>query len=167
VFQLDETEITGGLDTGRIDLAIGYIPALAQADRRFLLHERYVVLMRHDHPAARRNATRHALGQLDYVVVRSHSATARLLRELGLAHRIRLTLPHFMVLPRILADTDLAVIMPLRLSDAFRLLGRYAVWRTRGLPSFDVSVHWYRRYQQDAGNKWLRETIVDLFGERD
>jgi DNA-binding transcriptional LysR family regulator len=70
-----------------------------------------------------------------------------------------------MVLPRILAETQLAVIMPQRLLDAFRRLGRYAVWRTRGLPRFDVSVHWYRRYTQDAGNRWLRETIVALFGE--
>ena len=31
------------------------------------------------------------------------------------------------------------------LLDLLRRLGRYAVWRTRGLPRFDVGVHWYRR----------------------
>ncbi len=166
VFQLDEPEILPAMESGRIDLALGYIPSLGQAERRFLLHERYVVLMRKGHPAARRSATRRAMGELEYVVVRSHSATARLLKELGLANRIHVTLPHFMVLPHILAETDLAVIMPLRLADAFGQFGKFTAWRPRvGLPAFDVSVHWSWRFEGDPGNRWLRERIVDLFGE--
>ena len=122
--------------------------------------------MRRGHPAAKKAVTRRALGQLDYIVVRSHSATARLLQELGLERRIRLTLPHFMVLPRVIAETDLAVIMPSRLAEAFGQMGRYTVWRPRvGLPAFDVSVHWSWRFAGDPGNRWLRERIVALFGE--
>jgi DNA-binding transcriptional LysR family regulator len=164
-FQLDDVDILPAMESGRIDVALGYIPALTDVERHFLLHERYVVVMRADHPLARERPTRAALARLSYVLVRSHPATARAIDALGLRERVRLTLPHFMVLPRILADSELAVIMPQRLSDAFRRLGRYAVWRTRGLPRFDVSVHWYGRYAQDAGNRWLRETIVELFGE--
>ncbi|HZQ61395.1 MAG TPA: LysR family transcriptional regulator [Casimicrobiaceae bacterium] len=166
VFQLDDKDIAPALESGRIDLALGYIPSLSHVERALLLHERYVVLMRSSHPAARRHATRRALAELDYIVVRSHSATARLLQELGLERRIRLTLPHFMVLPRVIAETDLAVIMPSRLADAFGAMGRYAVWRPRvGLPSFDVSVHWSWRFSGDPGNRWLRERVVALFGE--
>jgi len=98
--------------------------------------------------------------------VRSHPTTGRVLKELGLQDRIRLTLPHFMVLPRILAETDLAVVMPLRLSEVFRRMGNYTVWRPRvGLPAFDVSVHWYWRYESEPGNRWLRERIIKLFHE--
>lgn len=166
VFQLDEAEIAPALDSGRIDLALGYIPSLTQTERRVLLHEHYVVLLRAGHPLSRRGAARSVMGALDYVVVRSHSATARLLRELGLAQRIRLTLPHFMVLPRILASTDLAVVMPSRLAAVFGELGRYAVLRPRaGLPAFDVSAHWSWRFGSEPGNRWLRERIVALFGE--
>ncbi|MEP7207570.1 MAG: LysR family transcriptional regulator [Casimicrobiaceae bacterium] len=166
VFQLDDSDILPALETGRIDLALGYIPALTQTERRFLLHERYVVLLRAGHPAARRNGTRSVLDTLDYVVVRSHSATARVLRELGLDQRIRLTLPHFMVLPRIIAATELAVIMPSRLAAVFGELGRYAVLKPRmALPAFDVSVHWSWRFEGEPGNRWLRERVVALFGE--
>ncbi|HEY1328603.1 MAG TPA: LysR family transcriptional regulator [Casimicrobiaceae bacterium] len=164
-FQLDDAQILPAMESGRIDLALGYIPALTDVERRFLLHEEYVVVLRADHPRARLRPTRAALAQLSYVLVRSHPATARALDALGLRDRVRLTLPHFMVLPRILAETDLAVIMPRRLAEAFRRLGRFAVWRTRGLPRFDVSVHWYRRYEQDAGNRWLRGIIAELFAE--
>jgi DNA-binding transcriptional LysR family regulator len=164
-FQLDDPDILPAMESGRIDVALGYIPALTDVERRFLLHEEYVIVMRADHPRAAARPTRAVLATLWYVVVRSHPATARALDALGLRERVRLTLPHFMVLPRILADTELAVIMPRRLSDAFRRLGRYAVWRTRGLPRFDVSVHWYRRYEHDPGNRWLRELVVELFAE--
>lgn len=165
VQQLTGAEIRPALESGRIDLALGYIPEL-DVERRFLLHERYVVLMREAHPLARRAPTRSLLARLDYVLVRSHPATERALRALGLGDRVRLTLPHFMVLPRIIADTDLAVVLPSRLATVFRRMGHYVVWQPRaGLPRFDVSVHWYWRYADEPGNRWLRERIVELLGE--
>jgi len=164
-WQLDDDDIQPALESGRIDLALGYIPVLMDVERQLLLHEEYVVAMRADHPCARLPRTRASLARLSYVLVRSHPATARALDALGLRDHVRLALPHFMVLPRILADTDLAVVLPHRLAAAFGQLGRYAVWRVRGLPRFDVSVHWVRRFAQDPGNRWLREAIVQLFGE--
>jgi len=165
-FQLDDRDILPALETGRIDLALGYIPALTGVQRQFLLSEAYVIVMRAGHPAARRTPSRAALAQLQYALVRSHPATARALQELGLRDRVRLELPHFMVLPRILAETDLAAMMPSRLADAFRELGDYAIWRPRvGLPRFDVSVHWYWRFENEPANRWLRERIAALFGE--
>jgi DNA-binding transcriptional LysR family regulator len=168
VHQLDDKDILPALETGRIDLALGYIPILANAvEKQFLLHEKYVVVMRAGHPLARTNPSRTALKRLNYVLVRSHPATTRALQDLGLQGNIRLAIPHFMVLPRILAETELAVIMPARLSQAFAQMGKYTVWTANvGLPAFDVSVHWYWRFESDPGNRWLRMLIAALFGER-
>jgi DNA-binding transcriptional LysR family regulator len=167
IVQLDEQNILPALETGRIDLAIGYLPVLAnRVEKRFLLHEKYVVLMRADHPMARSKPSAAALKRLHFVLVRSHSDTALALQDLGLQDNIRLALPHFMVLPRILAEADLAVMMPARLSQAFAQMGKYKVWTPKvGLPAFDVSVHWYWRFAGDPGNRWLRELIASLFRE--
>ncbi|MCC6197184.1 MAG: LysR family transcriptional regulator [Burkholderiales bacterium] len=165
-FQLDDADILSALESGRIDLALGYIPALSGAQRQFLLAERYVVAMRAGHPLAKRKPTRAALAQLSYALVRSHPATARALSDLGLAGRIGVELPHFMVLPRVLAETDLAAMMPWRLAQAFQAMGDYVVWQPRaGMPRFDVSVHWFWRFTHEPGSRWLRERIVALFGE--
>jgi DNA-binding transcriptional LysR family regulator len=168
VFQLDDKDIQPALETGRIDLALGYLPVLGNSvQRQFLLHEKYVVVTRAGHPLARGKPSAAALKRLEYVLVRSHSATTRALQDLGLEGNIRLAIPHFMVLPRILAETDLAVIMPARLSDAFAQMGKIIVWRPNvGLPAFDVSVHWVWRFEGDPANRWLRELIASLFGER-
>jgi DNA-binding transcriptional LysR family regulator len=165
-FQLDDGEILSALESGRIDLALGYIAALTGTQQRILWTENYVLVMRAGHPLAKRKPDRATLAQLSYALVRSHPATARALHDLGLTGRISLELPHFMVLPRILADTDLAAIMPARLADAFRPLGDYVVWRPRvGLPRFDVSVHWFWRFTNEPGNQWLRERILALYAE--
>jgi DNA-binding transcriptional LysR family regulator len=164
--QVDEREIPVALESGRLDLAIGSLPLIEGLRSQRLLHERYVVVLRRRHPLARLRPGRAALGRLDYVLVRAHSATLRALRELGLAERIRLSIPHFLVLPRILAETDLAAVMPERLSAEFARMGDYVVWRPRvGLPTFDVGVHWYWRFEGEPGNRWLRDRIVRLFGE--
>ncbi len=167
VHQLDDRDVLPALDSARIDVAIGYIPSLAGVEKALLLSERYVVVMRRRHPLANTTARRAALAKLDYALVRSHPATARALDALGLSRRVRLSIPHFMVLPPILAETDLAVIMPQRLFEAFETMGDYTVWRSRvGLPAFDVSVHWAARFAGDAGNRWLRELVVSLCRER-
>lgn len=168
VSQLDDREIRPALEAGRIDLAIGYFPGLGAAfEKQVLLREKYVVLMRNGHPLARTRPGAAALRRLHYVLVRSHSATARAVHDLGLEENVRLSIPHFMVLPRILAETDLAVIMPSRLSQEFLQMGKYRVWSPQvGLPAIDVSVHWYWRFAGDPGNRWLRELIASLFGER-
>ena len=163
--QLDHADLAPALESGRLDLALGYIPSL-DVERTVLLHEPYVVVMRRGQPLAPLAPTRAALARLDYALVRAHPATTRALHDLGLADRIRLSIPHFMVLPRILAETDLAAVMPSRLYAEFARMGRYTMWRPRvGMPSFDVSVHWAARNAGDPGLAWLRERIVRLFRE--
>jgi len=164
--QLDEKHIGAALEAGRVDIAVGYFPALAGVEQLPLLRERYVVLLRRGHPLARRSPTRATLRQLRFVAVRSHPATAQALRDQGLGGNIRLSMPHFLVLPRIIAETDLAVLMPERLANAFGSMGAYVVWRPRiGLPAFQVSLYWSWRYTDDPGMRWLRELLIELFRE--
>jgi hypothetical protein len=67
---------------------------------------------------------RAALERLDFIARASHAEPARALHLLGLQSRIRLTLPHFMVVPPILAATDLAVILPSAAGGTFRVTAR-------------------------------------------
>lgn len=158
--QLAPEAIAPALEEGRLDLAFGYLPGLVGTESAPLLQERYVVLLRRGHPAGR--ALRdlppmQALEALDFILVASHAEPARALHLLGLQSRIRLTLPHFTVVPPILAATDLAVIMPLR--PALRFAehhGLQVLEPDLGLPPFTVAMHWTWRQAQDPGHRWLR-----------
>jgi DNA-binding transcriptional LysR family regulator len=161
--QLDPSAIGPALEEGRIDLAFGYLPELSGTERKPLLEERYVVLLRQGHPLAGKLKDRAALEQLDFILVRSHTEPARALHLLGLESRIRLALPHFTVAPSILAVSDLACVMPLR--PAMRFAARHALQVVEpdlGLPPFTVSLHWTWRFHNDPGHRWLRELALGM-----
>ncbi len=166
VHQLDPDGIMPALDAGNLDLAMGYLPQLTGARREALLREHYVVLVRRGHPLAANRATAATLSRLEYIVVRSHAETGRRLRALGLEAKVRLSLPHFLVMPAILARTDLATLIPYRLARTFMETGDFRLLElSPRSPELEVAVHWVRRHENDPGIRWLRDRIVELFRE--
>lgn len=161
--QLAPEAIAPALEQGRLDLAFGHLPELADTEHATLLEERYVVLLRRGHPQAARLTDRAALERLDFIVVQSHTVPARALQQLGLESRIRLALPHFMVVPPILEATDLAVVMPSRPAQRFALRHALQVLEPDlGLPPFPVVMHWNWRHGPDPGHRWLRERALAM-----
>ena len=159
--QFPADAIGAALDDGKADLAFGYLPELRDTHRLALFEERYVLLLRAGHPLRRRVRTRASLNALDFVLVKSHSEPAKALVRLGLESRIRLTIPHFAVLPAILAQSDLAAIVPMRPARRYARAGNLAVLTPNlGLPPFAVAIHWVWRVHHDPGHRWLRETIA-------
>ncbi|MGN8079485.1 LysR family transcriptional regulator [Variovorax sp. 22077] len=164
-------DIAAGLDSGKVDFAFGFLPGVKDTQRAQLLKDRYIVLLRKDHPFVRRRrsgqALLEALQELDYVAVRTHAETLRILQLLNLEDRLRLTTEHFMVLPAIVRATDLAVVMPRNIARGFAQEGGYAIVEPPfPLRDFTVSLHWSKRFESDPGNRWLRQVITELFSER-
>lgn len=160
------------LDSGQIDFALGFLPSLKDTQRLQLLQDRYIVLLREDHPFAAASQRRRRSGkalladlhQLEFVAVRTHTDTLRILQLLQLEERVRLTAEHFMVLPAIVRATDLAVIMPRNIARGFAELGGYTLIEPPfPLRDFTVSLHWSRRFETDPGNRWLRQLLIELF----
>ncbi len=164
--QLEYAQIENALDSNTIDAAFGYLPGVEHSCQQRLFMERYVVLARADHPLLVGRPTPRHLGQLDYVVVRQHTETLRLLDTMQLQGRIRLSTPHFMVIPAIVAETDLAVLLPMRIATKFAQAGRFRFVQPRwGFADFGVGLHWSQRAQNDPANQWLRALAIGLFGE--
>ena len=165
---LPREEVTEALDTGRIDLAFGFLPMVRDTQRVELLRDRYVVVLRAGHPFTRRRrsgaALLQALRELEFVSVRSHADTLRILQRLKVEDRLRLTTEHFLVLPSIVRATDLAAVMPLNIAQAFAPEGFAMVEPPVPGRAFAVSLHWSRRFEQEPGTAWLRGLALRLFG---
>jgi DNA-binding transcriptional LysR family regulator len=168
---LPRDEITAALDSGRIDFAFGFLPLVKDTRSTELLHDRYIVLLRAGHPftARRRRALPllERLRELEFVAVRTHDATLRILQAAQLADRVRLTAEHFLAVPGIVRATDYAVVMPRNIAGAFAAGGGYAIVEPE-FPrrDFTVSLHWSRRFEAEPGNRWLRGVIEELYRER-
>ena len=54
---------------------------------------------------------------------------------------------------------------PQRVARVYGRLGKFK-WLPLPIPipPADVAVHWHERFDGDAGNRWLRQQLVELFG---
>jgi DNA-binding transcriptional LysR family regulator len=70
-----------------------------------------------------------------------------------------------MVLPFVIAKTDLVVILPGRLGEVFAsLVSLKLLAPPVALPAYEINVYWHERVHRDPENRWLRQTFIRLFG---
>src|SRR2546425_137827 len=165
---LDVEHIADALATGALDLAIGLLPGRgAPARRRHLFRDPYVCLMRADHPGIEKKLTRKKFLEASHALVTyrgGHRVIEEALERAGLARRIALRVPHFTVVPMVLERTDLILTLPARVARVFERRGNFkSLPPPVPIPLADVGVHWHERFESDAGNRWLREGLVELF----
>lgn len=167
---LAHEQIADALDRGTVDFAFGHLPRVLGTQRVALVRDQYIVLLRADHPrlptlaALRPAALLKALHQLEFVAVRSHADTLRLLQQAGLQERLRLTTEHFLVLPAIVRATDLCAVMPRNIAHGFATDSGCAVVEPPFADrDFTVFLHWSRRFESDPASRWFRERATALF----
>ena len=157
------------LSRGEVDLAVGYFTNLtAGFHQRLLFNEKYVCVVRVNHPQFRSGMTveafksvRHAIadatgmahGHIDNVLIK-HSARRRDI----------LCVPAFHVLPTIVANSDLLAIVPSRLAAA---VAPHLPIKVLPMPipmaPWGIRMYWHERYHNDPPLRWLRQVFVDLF----
>ena len=164
---LPEKEVREELDAGAIDLAVGYLPGLKTGIlQKKLFRDRYVCMMRADHPTTGNSLTLAQFRAASHALVSSgagHPIVENMLVEQGIADRIVLRVPHFTVIPMILERTDLVVAVPANVAAVFAKTGRFKVLRLPlEIPGFVVSIHWHERFDQDPASRWLRGTMAKV-----
>jgi DNA-binding transcriptional LysR family regulator len=154
---------------GGVDMAVGWLPDLSAGfHQRRLFGQRYVCLMAQRHPLARGALTKARFLAARHVQAAAegtgHERVDKLLRRAGLPRELVLTVPHFVALPFIVAESELVAVVPEVLADRTR--GALKLVRRDlpvALPSFEVNLFWHQRVHRDAANQWLRELVVRLF----
>jgi DNA-binding transcriptional LysR family regulator len=158
------------LESGETDLVVGFMPRLeAGFYQHTLFTEDFVCLAALNHPRIGAKLGEAAFLQEGHIVVASsgtgHSVADKVMAQQGLERDIVLRLPSFLGVARIVAQTELLVVVPRLLGEA--LASQEAIKLLDppvALPSYDVKQHWHERFHADPGNFWLRTTFVELFG---
>ncbi|MGA6928401.1 MAG: LysR family transcriptional regulator [Pseudolabrys sp.] len=159
------------LASGEVDLAAGFFTNLNAGFRQSILfRERYACVVRADHPNFRSGMSAEAFAATPRALAdasgMSHAVMEAELRKHGFNRTTRLMVPQFMVLPLVIASSDLLVIMPSRLAKAFSQLVPIKILRPPvPLRPYDIRVYWHERFHHDPANRWLRRTLVQLFRE--
>jgi DNA-binding transcriptional LysR family regulator len=157
------------LESGEIDLALGFMPDLeAGFYQQALFAQDFVCLAASSHPRIQGELSRHSFMAEGHILVTSsgtgHSIVDKVLAQNNLQRRVVLRVQSFLGVARIVAQTEFLVIVPRQLGKALAQQERVQVLEPPiALPSYKVKQHWHERFNLDAGNQWLRQSIMGLF----
>ncbi len=152
------------LDIGLIDLAL---TGRTDGGDRFkcsrVMTDRYVAVLRKDHPCIAAALTAQTLGQMRHLTITSTGDNTSFIDDLlearQLKREVALSLP-FLATPEALATSDLVAIMPARvaarLARAWNLAACPLVFET---PQVELTMIWHRRLDRQPEHRWLRTQI--------
>jgi DNA-binding transcriptional LysR family regulator len=162
----------GRLESGEVDVALGFIPPLKTGfHRQKLFTERFVCVVRSGHPRIRKTLAVDAFQRELHLIVTTsgtgHSMLEKTLEANGIRRRVGLRVPNFLGLATLLSATDLLATVPERLAEVVAGLTKVRVFPPPfEIPPYFVMQYWHARSDKDQGNRWLRALVAELFKDR-
>ncbi|WDY59977.1 LysR family transcriptional regulator [Pseudomonas sp. PSKL.D1] len=163
---VDQQTLVTQFEDGTVDLALltpETLPAGLHSQQLF--EESYVCLLREGHPQARAERfTLEVFCALDHVLVSMagnafHGVTDDALARVGRSRRVVTSVSSFLILPELLADSDLIAVVPRRLAQ--HASGLSSLEPPLAIPGFCKTMAWHGRTHSDAGQQWLRALLAD------
>ena len=166
---LDPLQLEAQMVRGDVDLALmtpEHGPGSLRARRLF--DERYVLIGRKRHPGLRRGLTVEEFARLDHVIVslRGGDFTTPVddgLAALGYQRNVVLSAASFLIVPEIVSHSNFVALVPERLvrdrRDELKI-----VECPFPVPGFTVSMLWHERNHGHSGQRWVRETVMEVTG---
>ncbi|WP_407792351.1 LysR family transcriptional regulator [Pigmentiphaga litoralis] len=163
------------LESGVVDLALGYFPDLKNQgmfQQNILRTSGFVCLSDKDHPRLQNGQlSMEGFMESTHVAIktegRSQEVIDRTMQDLKIRRRIFLVLPHFLSLLSLIPNTTLVAIIPMDVSLAFKNNPRL---RTHPLPfpspTVDITQVWHAKHHKDASNLWLRTLVRRVLKHR-
>jgi DNA-binding transcriptional LysR family regulator len=160
------------LETGEVDLAVGFSPHIAAGlYQQVLFTENFVCLIRRKHPRIRNQIAKEQYRTESHMVVvtsvTSHLIIDKALDKEGVQRKVMIRVPNFLGLAPLIAATDCICTLPRR---AGLILAEHPQIRATPvpfkLPAYAVRQLWHERQARDPGNRWFRGVMMNLFRAR-
>ncbi|HEV2612245.1 MAG TPA: LysR family transcriptional regulator [Noviherbaspirillum sp.] len=168
--QVDRRDLESELAAGTLDGAIDVLLPLSSD----ILHTRIdqdstVVVARKGHPAIDGALDLATYLKQDHILASSRRKGLGLedfeLSRFGVERRIRLRCQHYFAACRVVSQTDLILTMPGRYARiANQQFDNQILPFPLEVPAFDVFLYWHANVDNDPANRWLREQIMQSFG---
>ena len=168
ILHLSPDATVDALEQNRIELAVSTdLRAPKSIRSEFFFRDRVVIAARGDHPDLVR------LGTLEGFLATSQIKVAqspiddrfadRQLASLGRRRHVRATVPHWLAVPDIVAQSDLVAILPHSIASKTQAQYGLALLEPP-FPdtTFDWSLYWHRRLADDPAIRFLRERIMRI-----
>jgi len=134
---------------------------------RVLFEETFTCVMREGHPLAQSRMTLPRYAAANHVLVAPRGTPGSFvddaLARVGRTRRVAVAVPHFLVVPFIVAGSDLIATLPTRIADMFAdRVGLVRAPPPIEVPPFKIAMTWHERLHGDPRHRWLREQLAQL-----
>jgi DNA-binding transcriptional LysR family regulator len=165
-----DAPLADDLEKGVVDMAAGYFPLLAHRNyrQRRLSRHGFACLMRAGHPLWKSRLTVAAYLAAEHIVVRPHGRTQEVLERYierrKMRRKVALYTSNVLSVPFIVMDSHFIATLPYAVVTRFASLeGGLAA----ALPPFDLTydlkLHWHRRFDHEPRSIWLRDQLAAVF----
>jgi DNA-binding transcriptional LysR family regulator len=166
------TDYVLALEDGRLDVLLGvYDQDARNAYKQKLFRERFVCMVRRDHPQVKQTLRLDDYVSVPHLLVAPRGARPGGYIDDELAkrdgrRRIALTVPHFLLAPHIVASSDLILTVAERIARVFAdLLPLRILEPPIKLSSFTISQYWHERQHNDPAHVWFRSVVAEVCKE--
>ncbi|MGB3487127.1 MAG: LysR family transcriptional regulator [Xanthobacteraceae bacterium] len=166
VVHYSPTQTVEALEKDEIDLAISMGLVHSNAIKSVvLMRDRMVCVMRDGHPAAQHPLTMETFLQAAHLKVSMSPTDLRFVDDVlarqGMTRRVAVNVPHWLLVPHVLRESDLLSVMPRRL--AFAMVSEDLAIRDLPFASepFEWSMYWHRRHDASQDLGWLRSVFSE------
>ncbi len=135
-----------------------------------LYEEKFISILRPDHPAAKGRWTAASFTRLKHIQVSPSGSdyigiVDRALAEKGLKRNIVLFMPNYRLAASMVATSDLVALMPMGIAtDMARKNGLRLKEPPLPLPRLPIIQMWHERSHRDPLHRWLRHRLVRIGG---
>jgi DNA-binding transcriptional LysR family regulator len=158
-------EVPAMLARGEADLMIGFYGEVPpRHEQEPLFEDRYTCIVRRGHPRVGKRLSLKAWLELEHVLVSqqrgARGSVDRALEAMGLSRKIGAQVSHFLLVPLLVARTDMVAAVSEFVAAAFaEPMGLRRFAPPIALPAGRVGQVWHEQMATDGGHLWLRETI--------
>lgn len=170
ILEVEIARLEDWLRTNKVDAAVGNRGAVSidsAAETLFVDH--YVCLASRAHPRIGAVLTMQEYLAERHILVTpetGHNLVEERLAELGCTRKIALRLPHFSVLPELVAKTDLLLTIPSRVAALFATQHEVKAldlpFKVRAL---DVMLRWPKHSETIPAQRWLISMLKECLGQ--
>ena len=131
---------------------------------KVLFDEHFTCLTSANHPYAGAKLTLARYCEIPHLLVAPRGTPGSFvddaLAKIGKSRRVALAVPHFLVVPHIVASTDLVATLASRVAAMFTdSLGLATMPPPLAIPKFRMAATWHERSHHDVRHRWLREQL--------
>lgn len=132
-----------------------------------LIRERFVLVMRKGHPLSRGKLTveRYVAARHAFIAPRGGRGgiVDQTLGSRGHTRHVTLSVPHFLVTPFVIAESDLVITLAARIAARYSaLLPILTLDPPLTIPDFSIALFWHERVEVDPALSWFRQTMLEV-----